>query len=400
MVERDPQAGFGVLSARRTGVVTEHQSRTGRHSWGSRSVSPSRVADPMQVHRNLVERGTFRRAADASTISVMIDQPGNGHPRTAPADRLASGWREHLAVRLTALDAEAAQLPVGQYRQLAVDYLERARGAVERPREWRSDVIAAWTGTDIERAWVSTHAAEVAIVRASPSARVTAILPSLVEDCAAVIPKDPRVDALKKFAESGKPVDDAHHQLAADSPESAHATSDAQHVRVRSFRNLLFGTTVVLTAFVIIVGVIGSLAPGAFAVCGTVTTKGVTAVCPTGSAHPSGGDVFLVELLGLLAAAITGAIAIRKLSGTSTPYAVPLASLIVKLPIGALTALGGLLLIRAGFGPAITSLDQAQIIAYALVFGAAQQLFMQFVDKQAKSVLDATTTPGDNASTS
>lgn len=109
--------------------------------------------------------------------------------------------------------------------------------------------------------------------------------------------------------------------------------------------------------------------------------------------------MFLIELLGLLAAAITGSVAIRKLSGTSTPYAVPLASLAVKLPIGALTALGGLLLVRAGFGPTITTLDQAQVCAYALVFGAAQQLFMHFVDKRAKTVLDSATTPGDKTAT-
>lgn len=315
------------------------------------------------------------------------------------AGRLVSGWREHLAVRLTALDAEAALLPVGPYRDLAVVYLARARSAVERARAWRSDVQAAWSGADVERAWTSTHAAEVAIVRALPLDQLTTRLPSLAEDCAAVLPKDPRVAALRSFVGSGKVVDTAHQQLAADTLQSAHATSDAQHIRVRSFRNILLGTTVFLAAFVVVLGVVGSLAPGAFPVCGATSTKDVTAICPTGATRPSGGDVYLVELLGLLGAAISAATAIRKLSGTSTPYAVPLASLAIKLPIGALTALGGLILIRAGFGSSLTALDQAQVCAYALVFGAAQQLFMQFVDKQAKSVLDATTTPGDKAGT-
>ena len=143
--------------------------------------------------------------------------------------------------------------------------------------------------------------------------------------------------------------------------------------------------------------VVGVGAPKAFALCGAGT--GTSAVCPTGGSSPGGGDVFLVELLGLLAASITGAISIRNLSGTSTPYAVPMVSLALKLPIGALTALGGLLFLRAGFGPTVTSLSQAQICAYALVFGASQQLFMQFVDKQAKTVLDAATTPGDKTKT-
>ena len=139
-----------------------------------------------------------------------------------------------------------------------------------------------------------------------------------------------------------------------------------------------------------------SWSPTSFALCG----EGKVPVCPSGGAHPRSGDVFLVEFLGLVAASITGASSIRKLSGTSTPYGVPIVSLALKLPIGALTALAGLVFLRAGYGPTITSLNQVQICAYALVFGASQQLFMQFVDKQAKTVLDAATTPGGKSRTS
>ncbi len=313
------------------------------------------------------------------------------------ADRLSSGWREHLVVKLTVLDSEAAALPAGRFKDLALNFLARARGAAERT----GNLAAGWTGADVERAWVCTHAAEVAIVRGSTLGQVSAALPSRVEDCAAILPNDARVSALKKLADSGKAVDEEHQVLLADTLESVYATSDAQHVRVRSFRNVLLGATVLLGVFVLIVGIVGTFAPSAFAVCGSSASAGtVPTSCPTGGEVPSGGDVLLIELLGLLAASLTGATAIRKLSGTSTPYAVPLVSLALKLPFGALTALFGLYFLRAGFGPTITSLSQAQVCAYAVVFGAAQQLFMQFVDKQAKSVLDAATSPGDKANVS
>lgn len=314
-----------------------------------------------------------------------------------PADRLSSGWREHLVVKLTALDSDAAALQVGRFKDLAQKFLASARGAAERT----GNLAAGWTGADVERAWVCTHAAEVAIVRGSTLSQVSAALPSLVADCAAILPEDPRVVALKKFSDAGKVVDEEHQVLLADTLESVYATSDAQHVRVRSFRNVLLGATVLLGALVLLVGIIATRAPSAFAVCGSSASAGtVSTACPTGGKVASGGDVFLIELLGLLAASLTGATAIRKLSGTSTPYAVPLVSLALKLPIGALTALFGLYFLRAGFGPTITSLSQAQVCAYAVVFGAAQQLFMQFVDKQAKSVLDAATSPGDKAKAS
>ena len=43
------------------------------------------------------------------------------------------------------------------------------------------------------------------------------------------------------------------------------------------------------------------------------------------AATVTSGDVWLVEFIGLLAAALAGATALRNLRGTSTPYAVPLA---------------------------------------------------------------------------
>ena len=61
----------------------------------------------------------------------------------------------------------------------------------------------------------------------------------------------------------------------------------------------------------------------------------------------------------------------------------------LKLPMGAVTAFLGLLLMRGQFVPGLSALDtSAQILAWALVFGYAQQLFTRFVDQQAHSVLD------------
>lgn len=84
------------------------------------------------------------------------------------------------------------------------------------------------------------------------------------------------------------------------------------------------------------------------------------------------GDLFLVELLGLLGAALSGAAALRKLKGSSMPYAVPVTVACFKLPTGALTAVVGLLLMRADFIPGLSALDtSAQILGWAVAFGVA-----------------------------
>ncbi|MEU0169630.1 hypothetical protein ABZ214_29990 [Streptomyces iakyrus] len=51
----------------------------------------------------------------------------------------------------------------------------------------------------------------------------------------------------------------------------------------------------------------------------------------------------------------------------------PLASAVLKLPTGALSAFLGLLLIRGAFVPGLSDLDsRAQVLAWAAASGAAQ----------------------------
>src|SRR4029077_11272616 len=94
------------------------------------------------------------------------------------------------------------------------------------------------------------------------------------------------------------------------------------------------------------------------------------------------GDIFLVELIGMTAAAVAAAAALRNIRGSSEPYGVPIALAVLKLPTGALTAMLGLLLMRGGFVPGLSALDtSAQILAWAIVFGYAQQLLTRMVDQ-------------------
>ena len=100
-------------------------------------------------------------------------------------------------------------------------------------------------------------------------------------------------------------------------------------------------------------------------------------------------DLLLVEIVGLFAAVVAAASGLRNARGTSTPYGLPVALAMLKLPTGALTAVLGLLLMRGGFVPGLSALDSsAQIIAWAIVFGYAQQVVTGLIDNQAKGILD------------
>jgi hypothetical protein len=101
-------------------------------------------------------------------------------------------------------------------------------------------------------------------------------------------------------------------------------------------------------------------------------------------------DLLVVELVGLTAAAVATVGAIRSLRGSSERHGLPVALAVLKLPTGAITACLGLLLMRGQFIPGLSALDtSAQILAWALIFGYAQQVFTRLVDRQGNAVLDA-----------
>ncbi|HET9871896.1 MAG TPA: hypothetical protein VFP89_04780 [Propionibacteriaceae bacterium] len=132
---------------------------------------------------------------------------------------------------------------------------------------------------------------------------------------------------------------------------------------------------------------------------GASSSRLVRAVCPSGhdpgtgvvqARTPKKRDISIVAGLGMIGGALAAAVAIRKVNGTSTPYDVPLALAILKVPTGGLTAVSGILLLSGGFVPGFSELDsQGQILAYALVLGYAQQLVTGLIDRQAMRVLDA-----------
>jgi hypothetical protein len=139
-----------------------------------------------------------------------------------------------------------------------------------------------------------------------------------------------------------------------------------------------------------ILAVVAAANPQYLPVCFTPTADVTATVCPSGAGQPaSAGDVLIVAGLGALGGGMAALLAIRNLRGTSTPYSLPVALAVLKVPSGALTAVAGLLLLGGGFAPGFSDLDsQRQILAYALVFGYAQQVATRLVDNRAQLVLN------------
>jgi hypothetical protein len=184
-----------------------------------------------------------------------------------------------------------------------------------------------------------------------------------------------------------------------------------EQLRLRSFRNVVVVTIIAVTVLAGLVALMGAIKPTWTPLCFLPEeTAQVRVVCPTAQSGPFStgpnfppidrdkeverivgrGDLLVVEVIGLAAAAVAAVAAIRGLRGSSEHFGLPVALAVLKLPMGAVTAFLGLLLMRGQFVPGLSALDTpAQILAWALIFGYAQQLFTRLVDQQGQTVLDA-----------
>jgi len=303
--------------------------------------------------------------------------------------------------------------------------LETAReAALDHGLSWRKRLSSSLRGASVERTWGQIDAAGEALLRAAPSAFVIGHIPRIrrrVER--ALRADDPRRTGLEtvagRYADvTDREVSEVEREVLVTALHAANCEARRKQSRVRSFRNMLLLCGLVLTIAAIGLGVLGyaradlallCFQPTGQAVCPTqVVATGHTAMPVTGQpasdqsaaaaaaqdrktrAAARKGDVLLIELVGLIAAALAAAMALQRMHGTATPYGVPFAVAVLKLPTGALTAALGLVLMRADFVPGLSALDSpAQIIGWAVAFGYAQQLFTRFVDQRAQTVLDS-----------
>ncbi|NKG22066.1 hypothetical protein [Paeniglutamicibacter terrestris] len=203
--------------------------------------------------------------------------------------------------------------------------------------------------------------------------------------------------------------------------EAAHRAYQVEYAKLRNFVRIIWTSIGILVMLTVALGFVGSQFHTVLSPCfvDTEPTKVIclsletTVVLPADNpeataaekvdsekqnaavmteaknSSTSNHDIFLIEFIGLVAAAISGASSLRRVSGSSTPYNPAIALAFIKLPIGALTAVLGLMLLSGGIIPGLTALDTSgQILAWAIIFGASQQLFMGLVDQKAKTVLD------------
>jgi hypothetical protein len=337
---------------------------------------------------------------DLDTIDVPATE-------AVPGRRLAP-WREAALIRLQELELLADWMAAQMSSVLAMDpsmvtrtlnaireNLAVAKAEVSGEYGRRlSQLIRGWGGSASERAMAHLDAAETELLRIAPDSYVRGQIPEFLARVRQNLPLgDPRRAGVERISRETE-LSLSGREALISALRAANSESRRRQARVRSFRNVVMIATLVLFATAAAFAVVGAVNPRVLPVC---FTFGGSAACPTrvvaGGLDPlehavSGWDVVIIELAGMLAGALAGVRLLRSLTGRSTGGSLVVWLALLKLPTAALTALLGILLMRADFIPGVGRLQRpAEIIAWAAVFGSAQQLLTRAVDDRARRVL-------------
>lgn len=148
--------------------------------------------------------------------------------------------------------------------------------------------------------------------------------------------------------------------------------SDTFHEDARSFRNRLVVTTSLVIAVAISLIILQWRLPGA----------AIFQLPPDHSGLPRWALAMLIMVFGSVGALVTAIPAMAAIPTVRSPYNFPLPQGLLKVFLGSLTAMVGVVVVGStGVTTGFASLQA--LIGIAIVFGAGQQAITQFLDKRA-----------------
>lgn len=328
----------------------------------------------------------------------MVDNDGDVSDR-------GNAWFQRLMAHIADLQGQinglAKQDDIGDEER---ECLSKAGHQLTTARESlrHSGLWARFSGKATDRALANVHEAEVAILRITPIGEMRwKALAVLVQARLHLQPADLRLKQLEKLLQpDGDPAElrQADRELLVNTLHAANQAEEAERARVRSFAHILIASTTVLGLIAFGLGIFAVTEPAiGERFCFPQNQDDPNApltVCPLGKTASWEG-VWFIEFVGMLAAAVSGAGSLRKVRGNSSPYHVLINLLLLRLPVGALTAVVGIMLLSGKFFPGLTALDtSSQIIAWAMAFGVLQEAVTRMIDRQGQQLLESVKAPG------
>jgi len=301
---------------------------------------------------------------------ILLTKREAAASRVKKACERSTSWRQLVIIRAARDRAELeATGKVSDQRSRPIEELltlaETAAGEETSLQRW-------WTGSSQDLAWLSLHEAEAQLpVLLSESELGAHARDVLAKARTMMLADDDRVKRLAAVLEASPPPDPAEVMHVT---RIVHGASDDRYAQSRGFRNRLIRLTLTSLAAL-------GLLMVAFATNAIPLTTG-------NDPHSSiVGIAALLSLFGAVGALVSAVPRLANAPGTWNPFSLPLYQLLLKLVLGPVFAIVGLLLLKSGVFPNVgyPQTIESQLV-WAVVFGAAQQAVTRVIDQRAASL--------------
>lgn len=158
-------------------------------------------------------------------------------------------------------------------------------------------------------------------------------------------------------------------------------TSNRFHQDARAFRNRLVVMTLIALFAALALGLLQALIPSAAILTRPDDANGIV----------RWQLLAMVMVFGAIGALLTTIPAMSSIPRVKSPFNFPLQQAYLKIIVGALTAVVGVV-VTGGSAISTGFRSIGALISAAVVFGAAQQVVTQFLDKRAGQIIDQTST--------
>ncbi|HEV3356897.1 MAG TPA: hypothetical protein VG247_08890 [Pseudonocardiaceae bacterium] len=291
---------------------------------------------------------------------------------------------------LALLDADPLSTPDTEVaRAAALESLAIVDTVLRTRATWWQAPSVWWSGWRIERAWRALHEAEVYLIAADP--RLSARLPALTERINPCLPDtDLRRIALSRLRPDDPPSQ-ADRIVVTDAVRAAFDASDEAHASARALRNKLFVAALSLLLVNVLLGLVSSVWPALLPMCVAGSENQLVAqlICAGGGAHPGAGEVWLVALMGGVGASIAAVVLLVRRRPSLSPYVLAGYQALIKVLLGALLAVVGVLALGAGLVEGLVFLhSQDALLFWAVLLGYSQQIGTRLLDNYADRLLD------------
>lgn len=305
--------------------------------------------------------------------------PGGGSGGSGGSTVPTAVWQVRVRTKLDDLHQQLSGLEAGGAGNPARVAALRAQLSGVESVLGRTGVVEWLRGGNLEYAWQTIHSVERAMVKLRTPEELLGLLPAYQGAAAQFLKADDKV--LTDFDASADAAAPALFQAKVQALLLRyHSVSDEFHESVRRLRNRMLGLSVF------------ALVAEALMVLVQWRSRDVQLLkAPTDAAGvPAWRLLVFVLIAGALGAFISALPSMITSRSGGLPYKLPFQQGLLKLAIGPLVAVVGIMLVIGGLVETTVN-STAALLGVAIVFGAGQQAVTAFADRRASELLTPVT---------